>query len=47
MVKTFSLVLLVALIGCSGLAQREHASSPCDVNQAGYDCQFEQYHRAP
>ncbi len=47
MVKAFSLVLLVALIGCSGLAQREYASSPCAVNQSGYDCQIEQYHRAP
>ena len=47
MVKAFAVICLVALAGCSGMSQRQYAAGPCSTSPAGYDCQIEQYSRAP
>ena len=47
MVKTISLIFLLALAGCSGIPQGQYAASPCATNPGGYDCQIQNYFRAP
>jgi uncharacterized protein YceK len=47
MVKAFSVVLLLALVGCSGVPTRQHAASPCSVAEASTACQVERYNNAP
>lgn len=42
MVKAFSVVLLFALAGCSGVPY-QHAPSPCSISEASYECQVERY----
>jgi hypothetical protein len=42
MVKAFSVVLLLALAGCSGVPP-QYAASPCATSEASYACQIERY----
>ena len=41
--NSFTIVLLLALAGCSALPRGQFAASPCDVSQASYECQVERY----
>jgi hypothetical protein len=43
MAKAISIVLLLALAGCSGLAQVQSAGSACSAGEASYACQVERY----
>lgn len=43
MIKSGIVVFLLALAGCSGVAQRHSADSPCDT-EASYACQVQRYH---
>ncbi len=43
MIKAFSVLLLVALAGCSGIARFQHTASPCAADEASYACQVERY----
>ena len=43
MVKALSVVLLVALAGCSSVAP-QYPASPCAASEASYACQIERYH---
>jgi hypothetical protein len=42
--KTFSILLLLALAGCSGLPQAQPVASACAAGEATYACQVERYH---
>ena len=44
MVRAFSVVLVLAMAGCSGVPYRTHAASPCLAGEATYECQIERYH---
>ena len=44
MVKAFSVVLVLALAGCSGVPYRQYTASPCSMGEATYECQIERYH---
>jgi hypothetical protein len=44
MIKAFSAVLLLALAGCSSIAQPQYTASPCAAGEASYACQVERYH---
>ncbi|MDP3858450.1 MAG: hypothetical protein Q8Q73_11900 [Stagnimonas sp.] len=43
MAKSFLVVLLFLLAGCSGVPRAPDASSPCYANEASYECQVERY----
>ena len=45
MVKSFALVFILALAGCAGLPQQQHAASPCAADEASYECQVERYQK--
>jgi hypothetical protein len=45
MVKTISVVFIVALAGCSGMPKYQHTASPCFAGEASYECQVERYYR--
>jgi hypothetical protein len=42
-VKAFSVILFLALAGCSGIPQRQSGASPCSAGEAAYACQVERY----
>jgi hypothetical protein len=42
MAKAITVVLLLALAGCSAVPRRQDAS-PCAVSEASYECQVERY----
>jgi hypothetical protein len=44
MSKAFTLALLMAVAGCSGLPPAQYSGSPCDAGEATYACQVERYH---
>ena len=44
MVKAFSVVLLLGLVGCSGIPAGQYTVSPCSADEASYACQVERYH---
>jgi hypothetical protein len=44
MVKSLSVVFLLALAGCSGLPRAQYVASPCSAGEATYACQVERYH---
>lgn len=46
MAKALSLILLLALVACSGVPQGQYSSSACSTNPRGYDCQVERYMKA-
>jgi hypothetical protein len=46
MARTFCVLLLLALAGCSGLPQGQFARSACDAGEASYTCQVERYQNA-
>jgi hypothetical protein len=41
--RPLTIVLLLALAGCSALPRGQVAASPCDVSQVSYECQVERY----
>lgn len=43
MIKSFCMVLLLTLAGCSGVP-RQYPASPCAASEASYECQIERYH---
>jgi hypothetical protein len=43
MKKVFTVALLLALAGCSGLPPTGHFVSACDAGEATYACQVERY----
>jgi hypothetical protein len=43
MVKAFSVVVILALAGCSGVASYRPSASACLAGEATYDCQVERY----
>ena len=45
--KTLALLVVVLLSGCASAPQGQVARSPCQTNPGGYDCQVENYFRAP
>ncbi len=47
MVKAFSVLLLLALAGCSGVPSSQYASSACAGAEASQACQVERYQNAP
>ena len=47
MTKAISVLLLLAMAGCSGLPRSQHAASRCDASEAAYQCQVERYENAP
>lgn len=47
MVKALALTVLLALGGCSMLPQHQHAASACASDPGGYQCQVDNYFRAP
>jgi hypothetical protein len=44
MKKVFTVALLLALAGCSGLPPAQYTESACDAGEATYACQVERYH---
>ena len=44
MAKAFSVIILLALAGCSGVAHRQYGPSACSTGEASYACQVERYH---
>ncbi|MDB5940796.1 MAG: hypothetical protein JWQ13_362 [Ramlibacter sp.] len=44
MIKALSVVLLLALAGCSGMPQAQPVVSACAAGEASYACQVERYH---
>ena len=44
MVKSFSVVFLLALAGCSSVPHRQYTASACSTGEASYACQIERYH---
>ena len=47
MAKLLSVVLLLALAGCTGVPQGQIQQSPCVKDPGSYDCQVDRYMRAP
>lgn len=47
MVKALGLIVLLALAGCSAVPQHQYAASPCSADPGGYECQVQNYFRAP
>ena len=43
MIKAFSVALLLAVAGCSGISPRQSTVSPCSAGEASYACQIERY----
>lgn len=43
MVKSFGVVLLLLLAGCSGIPQSRATASACAAGEATYACQVERY----
>ena len=46
MSKAFTLALLFALAGCSGVPAVQYYGSACDAGEASMACQVERYNRA-
>jgi hypothetical protein len=44
MIKAISVILLLALAGCSSIPQPQYTASPCAAGEASYACQVERYH---
>jgi hypothetical protein len=44
MARTCLSLLLLALVGCSGLPAAPPSDSPCAVSEASYACQVKRYH---
>jgi hypothetical protein len=48
MIKTFGMLLVLALAGCAvGVPPDPPSASPCAKDPGSYDCQVERYMRAP
>jgi uncharacterized lipoprotein YmbA len=43
MARRFTLILLLALAGCSSHPPYQASPSPCSAGEASYDCQIERY----
>jgi hypothetical protein len=43
MLKAFSVVIVLALAGCSGVPSYQPTASACLAGEASYDCQVERY----
>jgi hypothetical protein len=44
MIKSLTLIVLLALAGCSALPPPQLVASPCATSEASYECQVERYH---
>lgn len=44
MIRTLTLAVLAALVGCSGVPRAPGGASPCAAAESSYACQVERYH---
>lgn len=45
--KVLAVITVLLLAGCGSVPQGQVAQSPCQSNPGGYECQIENYFRAP